>query len=551
MDRLTRQGSFLHRMSRQDTFRVLKDQLLIKLPPPAPHDVMHDKKLALLAKRSLSLSYDLKELKGQTISEIWVERLIEAARILQLTETEWYFVEDDDKGPFSPRNEIEALHALELNVRGLLMTVAAEPESPLFNLHKLVLERLNGLKSDSTAPSKNVSEINARLSTWAAEQGIKSMIYAAEFEGFGRGGAASTNLQTGDLVIEIPQDALISEDVAMESDMCPALKETPELTGETMVLLWSMRERHDEKSKYAPYFTALPETFHTGLGFGIGGLKELEGTLVADEIIQAREHIRNQYDSLFPALSDKYPAIFPEKYYTWECFLWACQLWYSYGIKVKFPRGTIQTCLVPVASLLNHSISPHVTHFSRINESNNTLQLFALRQCKAGEQCFLSYGSLPNSELLTFYGFLVKDNPYDIIPIDLDLPNEIPEQVELIEKYDVLSYHMVRGFHPLPTQLVAALRVACMEEDEIASFKADPRTLMISERNERDVYESLLSTFDSLLEPLEQQDYSSPDHTEETDPSDWDVLLAKQYKEGQRRVLESVKSLCISKLSSL
>ncbi|OAE19617.1 hypothetical protein AXG93_3756s1230 [Marchantia polymorpha subsp. ruderalis] len=463
----------------------LKDELLIKLPPPAPHDVMHDKKLALLAKRSLSLSYDLKELKGQQIGEKWVERLIEAARILQLTETEWYFVEDDDKGPFSPRNEIEALHALELNVRGLLMTVAAEPESPLFNLHKLVLERLNGLKSDSTAPSKNVSEINARLSTWAAEQGIKSMIYAAEFEGFGRGGAASTNLQTGDLVIEIPQDALISEDVAMESDMGPALKETPELTGETMVLLWSMRERHDEKSKYAPYFAALPETFHTGLGFGIGGLKELEGTLVADEIIQARE------------------------------------------------------------------ISPHVTHFSRINESNNTLQLFALRQCKAGEQCFLSYGSLPNSELLTFYGFLVKDNPYDIIPIDLDLPNEIPEQVELIEKYDVLSYHMVRGFHPLPTQLVAALRVACMEEDEIASFKADPRTVMISERNERDVYESLLSTFDSLLEPLEQQDDSSPEDTEETDPSDWDVLLAKQYKEGQRRVLESVKSECISKLSSL
>ncbi|KAL3678885.1 hypothetical protein R1sor_021841 [Riccia sorocarpa] len=538
-------------MSRQDTFRVIKDQLLIKLPPPAPHDVLHDKKLALLACRNLPLSFDLKELRGPKISDMWLERLIEAARVLQLNETEWYFVEDEDRGPFSPRNEVEALHALELNVRGLLLNIAAEPESPLFTLHKMVQDRLNGLKGDSTLRSKNVSPTDVQLANWAAEQGIRSMIYAAEFEGYGRGAAASTDLQTGDLVIEIPQEALISEDLAIESNMGPAFRETPELTGETMVLLWSMRERHDEKSKFAAYFAALPETFHTGLGFGIGGLKELEGTLVADEIVQAREHIRYQYDSLFPALSRKYPEIFPENYFTWEYFLWACQLWYSYGIKVKFPRGTIQTCLVPMASLLNHSIYPHVTHFSRINDSNNTLQLFAVRQCRAGEQCFLSYGSLPNSELLTFYGFVVKDNPYDIIPIDLDLPDEDPKQVELIQKYDVLSYHMVRGFHPLPTKLVAALRVACMEEDEIASFKEDPRTVMISQRNERDVYESLLSTFDSLLEPLEQQDDSSPEETEGTDLSDWDVLLAKQYKEGQRRILESVKNLCISELSSL
>lgn len=67
--------------------------------------------------------------------------------------------------------------------------------------------------------------------------------------------------------------------------------------------------------------------------------------------------------------------------------------------------------------LLLQQISPHVTHFSRINESNNTLQLFALRKCNAGEQCFMSYGSLNNSDLLTFYGFVIDKNPYDFIPI--------------------------------------------------------------------------------------------------------------------------------------
>lgn len=65
---------------------------------------------------------------------------------------------------------------------------------------------------------------------------------------------------------------------------------------------------------------------------------------------------------------------------------------------------------------------------------------------------------------------------------DLDL-GEIcvsPQQVALIEKYKVLSSHMVRGFHPLPTRLIAALRVACMEEDDFMTYSDDPRQQMVS-----------------------------------------------------------------------
>ncbi|CAM6106247.1 unnamed protein product [Calypogeia fissa] len=556
MDKLKKQDSFLHRMSMQEGFRAPRDQMLIKLAPPAPHDVMYERKQDLLHQRRLPLTYNLKRVKVEDITDEWLDGLLEAARILQLTEAEWYFVEDDGKGPFSPRNEIEALGALELTVRALRISVgamSATAGSPLAKVHSLVLSRLNARNSNSSSVSKEpVGAAEAELSSWAAKQGIKSLIQPANFEGMGRGAAASTNISTGDLVLEIPQEALISEDVALESDLGAVLKETPELSGETMSLLWSMKERHNKTSRFAPFFESLPESFHTGLGFGIAGLKALEGTLVVEELTQAREHLRSQFDSLFPALSDKHPELFPANIYCWDEFLWACQLWYSYGMKVKFPTGTVQTCLVPFASLLNHSIHPHVTHFSRINESTNTLQLFALRECKAGEQCFLSYGALQNSDLLTFYGFLVKDNPYDIIPIDLDL-NEIceaPQQLALIQKYDVLSSHMVRGFHRLPTQLIAALRVACMEDDDFVSYSADPRRQMISPRNEKDVYESLLSTVESLLEPLEESDESSGLEAATNDSSQWDVLLAQQFNEGQRKVLESVRSLCVASLEA-
>lgn len=207
-------------------------------------------------------------------------------------------MEDDDQGPFSPRNEIEALRALELTVRGLRTSVGATNATAgptLAKVHFLVLRRLNSFKSDVSSSPKGpaVGEADAELGSWAAKQGIKSLIQptgefckvfssgspknqlnpqdfalsfahckeliglyslsrgklsedcildfkhcntsflyfdendpvapfvgdAIDFEGTGRGAAASTNIATGDLVLEIPQEVLISEDVALESDL--------------------------------------------------------------------------------------------------------------------------------------------------------------------------------------------------------------------------------------------------------------------------------------------------------------------------------------------
>nr|GFD48265.1 SET domain-containing protein [Tanacetum cinerariifolium] len=85
------------------------------------------------------------------------------------------------------------------------------------------------------------------------------------------------------------------------------------------------------------------------------------------------------------------------------------------------------------------------------------------------EQCYLSYGNLSSSHLITFYGFLPKgDNPYDVIPLDIDL-----SQVDSTEDtcpMSNLSTHMVRGtwlsndhgiFHyGLPPPLLENLREA-------------------------------------------------------------------------------------------
>jgi protein-histidine N-methyltransferase len=69
------------------------------------------------------------------------------------------------------------------------------------------------------------------------------------------------------------------------------------------------------------------------------------------------QHLRQQYDMLFPMLFSDYPGIFKKEIYTWDKFLWACELFYSNSMKVVFSDGKLKTCLVPIAGLLNHSVS--------------------------------------------------------------------------------------------------------------------------------------------------------------------------------------------------
>lgn len=52
----------------------------------------------------------------------------------------------------------------------------------------------------------------------------------------------------------------------------------------------------------------------------------------------------------------KFPDIFKQDVYTWDNFLWACELWYSNSMMVVLSSGKLTTCLIPIAGLLNHSV---------------------------------------------------------------------------------------------------------------------------------------------------------------------------------------------------
>ncbi|CAI5535842.1 unnamed protein product [Closterium sp. Naga37s-1] len=272
------------------------------------------------------------------------------------------------------------------------------------------------------------------------------------------------------------------------------------ISDESIALLWTIQQRHDPSSFYAPFFNALPAAINTALTWPETAVRAVQGTLLHTHIGRARQHIHAEYHSLFPALSQRYPSLFPPALFSLSAFTAAAELWYAYAMRIALPsppppphaaaaasspsapaaaalllsmqgawqlggggagqagETTALPCLVPLASLLNHSLYPHITHFSTLepavpspspltpsssastsspasasplssssvpppstsslHSTSHRLNLRLERPVRAGQQCFLSYGPLPSHDLALFYGFLLPSrNPYDCFPL--------------------------------------------------------------------------------------------------------------------------------------
>lgn len=521
--------------------------LLLKL---SENDPLFDKKKKLLQAVGISPDECL-HLKASytaaTLNSV-LDLLLQKARIIHFNEVDLYFAASDvvQLVKFqNPRNELEALHSVMLLIDNSISTSKHLRVDVLQELHNMTLDKINALGNEireDTIIVENVScDRETCLLQWGEGEGVKTKLDIAYVEGAGRGAIARENLKAGDIALEIPVTVIISEDVMHKSEMFPILEKFEGITSETMLLLWSMKEKHDRDSKFRFYFDALPEVFNTGLSFGVDALLELEGTLLLEEIVQSKEHLRSQYDELFPALYHDQPDIFPPDLYTWEHFLWACELWYSNSMKVLFPDGSFQTCLVPIASFLNHSINPHVMQYGKVDSTTNSLKFPLSRPCNAGEQCFLSYGNLSSSHLITFYGFSTQaDNPYDVIPIDLDLPDVVDsENGSLLSDW---TTHMVRGtwlsqnheiFHyGLPSPLLDHFRRAQGSTMQPTTMAQENLAI------ELEILLVLCSTFEDMTQAICDTD----DDDRET--GSWDVKVASKFKKSQRKIFSSIVASC-------
>jgi hypothetical protein len=372
-------------------------------------------------------------------------------------------------------------------------STAASPASPL--------------KPQPTFPGPDTP--SGAFHTWADDQGIQSKIKIASF-GDLRGCAATENILPGENILSIPKEALLYDDTVLETDLGRMLSTIPDLSIDNLLIIFTLCDRFDPESRWAPFWGSLPQAFFTGLSFPPYVVSSLDGTAAHLEILRGQLHLHKQYAATQPILDillQAYPQYLQPEWFTYEKYVWAAELFYSYAFEIEFPPNPkSKTVMVPFACHVNHSPWPHVVRYGRINPGTNTLDYPAFRPCKKAEQAFISYGPVPNMKLITYYGFAIENNPHDLVPLQLDGGELKEDQIEAMKKFNIEMEHSLRD-GPFAPKLLACLRLVVATEDEVKEVlegKKNPLVaLSLGEPVERQALDTLAVALQGLLEPVE------------------------------------------------
>mmetsp|Transcript_16555 Transcript_16555/g.31926 ORF Transcript_16555/g.31926 Transcript_16555/m.31926 type:complete len:532 (+) Transcript_16555:68-1663(+) len=477
----------------------------------------------------------------------FVRSLLPVLRVLNLNQEELYFF-DPKLGAgecVSPRNEAAA-HAQLLASVGKY--AKGEP-SPMVEAALGLCRELGSSRRRPDAQEERMDSSGAEsqatgeaMLEWASSRGADGCLKARTFPGGLRGAVVDRPVEPNDVVLRVPKELLIHKELARASEWGQALlTAVAGVDDDTLAVLWTIHERNDPDSTYAPFWASLPPRFDTALGWSGPALAALGGTLMLDELLQAQRHVKDTFAALFPKLSDALPQLVPARVFTWEQYLWAVEVWYSNALTLMFPDGTIRDCLVPVVGLMNHKVHAHVYSYSRLDVATGNLHLRCLLPCDKGEQIFLAYGPASNQKLLTSYGFMLEDNPYDVLPISLAADDDdpfAPQKAALLQALDLGLDHFVGNMpqRHLPPRLLACLRVLLMDEQDFENTQCAPLDGPIGPQNEKRVHESLGALLEGVLQEMPEPSPSS-DCSEELLR---EVLLAHRYVRSQRDMLSKI-----------
>ncbi|TMW56044.1 hypothetical protein Poli38472_008692 [Pythium oligandrum] len=241
-----------------------------------------------------------------------------------------------------------------------------------------------------------------------------------------------------------------------------------------------------DKSKWWRHLQLLPTTYHNALYFTDKEVEMLQGSTVCYIAQQMKTNVDAGFarlkQTLFADIADAVVTHHPERSieqveacFSLENYKWALSTIWSRFVSLQIASATFRKAMAPVFDMLNHDPDAEMSH--HFDTETQTFQLTSYQHWSAGSQLCINYGALSNHKLLTLYGFVLPENPFDAVemwlPMDPSSTSEFETKVKLLEEIDV--DHEVTPFEltvdELDELLLIVMRIQVLECESSETFQ--------------------------------------------------------------------------------
>jgi len=326
---------------------------------------------------------------------------------------------------------------------------------------------------------------------WLSKNGVQSHANLGKFDDLRYGAMASSDIKSGDFLVRVPSNLLITPTVISEHEITKY--EDFKLSYEPL-MLWLLAERNNAESFWKPYIRILPTDFTFHPFFWTDEQLALTiGTGLPDSIVERRQLLPQTFKLLADnwVLKNNLLSSFTYDDYLWAFMIVQTRAWSLDG----------KLTLVPLADMLNHEATAGVGNLIDV-DGKGYFTINATRDYEQGAQVFDSYGARSNYDLLKSYGFVLENNPFDSATLHFNLKSSNLVQAiaePLLRKADP-NYETVVVFpNRRPDALLRLFRLSELDFKELEFIQNVLEGKPISLHNELKAYRSAISLLAQVL----------------------------------------------------
>ena len=257
------------------------------------------------------------------------------------------------------------------------------------------------------------------LVKWMKDNGFEDEtgLRLALFPQTSRGLMCLNNVPQNSVLLSIPMNLVISVDKA-QSDVrngVGGIAPTTHFTGQEILSLWLLMEDMKGKTSFWwPYLQSLPRDYTVPF-YTDKHEKQSFPTYLKGPCIEQDSLVSKSYDRLLRVVPPSFSM-------TEKSFGWA---WFTVNTRAVYLRSTRMQeagdclALAPFLDMLNHSSKAKIRAGVNLacKRETDAYQILTEDRISKHEEAFISYGPHSNLKLYVEYGFILPNNPHDVVPL--------------------------------------------------------------------------------------------------------------------------------------